>query len=539
LTIVLGYNSNLSLVGVSLSRLPTSSAFSLPATAGASAAALDISGGPGIVRLRETSISDDFEGPLISVMGDRNEVFLDQVSLQSAQLLPVGPVIDTFTGRVPTICLLLTGDGIHAEVRRTRLHWCGAGGVALTGSDGRLHVEDSEFYGGHSGGGGGLLASGPRHNVTMLRSWLRGHWADDIGGAVLMDGDDGVLTLDSCTVEGNQAGAGGAGIALSGARGRLALRDCNITYNVVYFGDGGGVMLDGPNGTVELSRSSFVGNQAGGGEGGGVAIRGAAASVSLCHFRRNQAGGGGGIRIAAPLAAVISSIFVGNQARGGGGGGLQYRHTTDKDASFEVSGSRFLANMATSGGSMWIQTAGAAALRATAIADNTALGTAGGGGLWFSGVVSAAAAGVHGDLSGGGGALNVSRCEVIANRASRGGGGGIVVSGGSLTVDSSRIASNHAGGDGGGVSIAGYPLPRAAGAGGDGGPARFGTWSIASSEISRNTARGAGGGVAVHTKACGVREIATGDGMPIAIWPVTVTAEETDDSHRQVHNKTS
>ncbi len=124
---------------------------------------------------------------------------------------PPGGLLAAATRRVPAVGLALRGRAVRADVRRARVRWCGARGVAFDGAGGALRLADSELVGCAAGngseaaaGGGGLRVAGPGQSAVVTRCALRGNWADGLGGAALLEGDDGALELVGCAVIGNQ-----------------------------------------------------------------------------------------------------------------------------------------------------------------------------------------------------------------------------------------------------------------------------------------------------------------------------------------------
>ena len=503
----LGIHSFLSVEGSLFSRAATSLAPS----------ALAVTGGPSTVTVRDTQFMDVLPGSLLSVAGDGNAIFLEQVYFQSAEPVSTWPYPDACTQRIRTVCLVLDGDGLLADVRRTSYRWCGHGGLTFTGSNSTLRVFDSSFFGGHSSGGSGILAAGPHLTVAVSHSAFSGHWADGLGGALLLTGDDGVLQLESCAVVGNQAGLGGAGVALLGAGARVVLRACNVTDNVLYTGPGGGLLLNGTGigGIAEFFGCAFGRNVALTRGGGALVLSFDAVSVRGCHFEGNQAAAGAGASLEVRTANISSTVFARNVARGGDGGGFCYSYAADASASLEVRGSNFSDNFAGSGGGLSILTTGTAFLAGTGIVSNTALDQNGGGGIWFQTVDGIS--GSDASVAAGAG-LIMSGCNVSSNQARGGDGGGIAVAGGALLVDGTAISANTAAGGGGGIALAGYP------GGGSSGVARAAEWRVTRSHIFENAAASFGGGIVVRGAASSFTELASGPGIPIALLLTTTPA---------------
>jgi hypothetical protein len=154
-------------------------------------------------------------------------------------------------------------------------------------------------------------------NVSISGLTLtQGKGSSGFAGAITV-GDE-VLALSGVVISGNTGGAGGG--VLIAPRSRLTLENSTISGNTAI--TGGGLLLNNDTMTV-VRNSTIVRNQATGlgAEGGGISIL-SNASLTLTNttISGNNAPQGGGIWAQNAITTVEDSTISGNSATGDGGG---------------------------------------------------------------------------------------------------------------------------------------------------------------------------------------------------------------------------
>ncbi|MFE4918378.1 hypothetical protein [Streptomyces sp. NPDC056661] len=224
----------------------------------------------------------------------------------------------------------------------------------------------------------------------------------------------------------------GKDLALRGV-GRAVL-DGNQAGSTVTVGSGAQVHLDCL--TLTHGKAALF--------GGGINNQGTlTVSGSTVRDSTAPSGPGGGIHNQGTLT-VIRSTVRDNYSLGAGGG-------INNNGSLTVRGSDVFGNSGDNGGGIFTYLAGQTArVTHTAVHDNTARATGGGGIGNGQGQVAVSDSAVYGNTapSGGGiwsgGTLAVTRSAVLRNTATGGpgSGGGIYKSGGTVTLDQSVVRDN-------------------------------------------------------------------------------------------------
>ena len=183
----------------------------------------------------------------------------------------------------------------------------GGFGTAIHVSSGTAEVIDTDFIGNTADyHGGAIRVNGSNAVANVEGSLFQNNIAGGKGGAVIISGG-GQATFDGVTFSGNEAkqaksengtvaSAGGA-LMILGDAGAVSITDSAFTGNKASTGRGGAIAIDGSNANT-ITNSTFTGNTAV--EGGAVGLWGGKATFTDTDFIDNTAGGWGG------------AIFVGN-----------------------------------------------------------------------------------------------------------------------------------------------------------------------------------------------------------------------------------
>ena len=271
------------------------------------------------------------------------------------------------------------------------------GGIA---NGGTLSLTDcivsNDTANGGTYGGGGIYNSG---TLTVTNTTISDNATDHTGGGIF-NYPAGSMTLTGITVSNNSSSVGGGLYA----NGSITLADASVSDNAAS-GDGGGIYVTGSvtitggtvngnsgggiyaGGNVFLTDTTVSGNSASS-SGSGAGITGATVALTDSTVSGNSAAFGGGIN--ASTVTLTRSTVSGNSA-GTAGGGIYAGLSVTLDNStlsgnssdwggavyqgggttLHSTNSTITGNSATTeGGGIW--TAGAATLRNTIIAGNTA-----------------------------------------------------------------------------------------------------------------------------------------------------------------------
>ncbi len=204
------------------------------------------------------------------------------------------------------LVLLSTGGKLYVKDSAFKDN-AGGFGTAIHVSSGTAEVIDTDFIGNTADyHGGAIRVNGSNAVANVEGSLFQNNIAGGKGGAVIISGG-GQATFDGVTFSGNEAkqaksengtvaSAGGA-LMILGDAGAVSITDSAFTGNKASTGRGGAIAIDGSE-TNTIKNSTFTGNTAV--EGGAVGLWGGKATFTDTDFIDNTAGGWGG------------AIFVGN-----------------------------------------------------------------------------------------------------------------------------------------------------------------------------------------------------------------------------------
>lgn len=205
------------------------------------------------------------------------------------------------------LVLLSTGGKLYVKDSAFKDN-AGGFGTAIHVSSGTAEVIDTDFIGNTADyHGGAMRVNGSDAVANVEGSLFQNNIAGGKGGAAIISGG-GQATFDGVTFSGNEAkqaksengtvaSAGGA-LMILGDAGKVSITDSAFTGNKASTGRGGAIAIDGSNANT-ITNSTFTGNSAV--EGGAVGLWGGKATFTDTDFIDNTAGGWGG------------AIFVGNR----------------------------------------------------------------------------------------------------------------------------------------------------------------------------------------------------------------------------------
>ena len=368
-------------------------------------------------------------------------------------------------------------EGGSLEIRNARLvngaPAAGESGGAIR-SAGDLDIRNSQIVDntvtGEGASGGAITSTGG--SVLISASRLNRNSAVRAGGALELDGTNAFVRNTRMTA--NDAGTGpgnGGAVHITGA-GQLRLVASSVMNNDAV--EGGG-LWNSSEGTMILQRTEVMGNTASGTNtdgatdagGGGIYNDGGDLIVGAGQITGNDATGeeasGGGVLNKG--AATIRSTTVASNTASRAGGGIEGAGGSTTDIDGATIGGNSVGTAPGNGGGVHVGGDGSATVSNTLVVGNTAGSE--GGGLW-----------------NGGGTMTVVSSVVTENVASgdaaENGGGGLYNDGGTLTVDNTVVDDNQATGT--------------AGSGG-GALNNGGTMTLTETTVESNEANRAGGGV--------------------------------------------
>jgi hypothetical protein len=200
-------------------------------------------------------------------------------------------------GFAPPFRIFRVNDGANATIS----------GLTITNGDG-----DADPGSGH---GGGLLLDGDQGSLTVANSVVTGNRASDGGGGISNGGpvnNGATLVVRNSTVSGNTASFGGGGI--ESAFGEMTVRNSTVSGNTAGF-LGGGIAH---RGTGVIHNTTVSGNQADTGGGIGTGGTDTVLAVRSSTVSSNSAAEGANLRNTNfdPVATLRSTILA--NPRGGG-----------------------------------------------------------------------------------------------------------------------------------------------------------------------------------------------------------------------------
>lgn len=198
------------------------------------------------------------------------------------------------------LVLLSTGGKLYVKDSAFKDN-AGGFGTAIHVSSGTAEVIDTDFIGNTADyHGGAMRVNGSDAVANVEGSLFQNNIAGGKGGAAIISGG-GQATFDGVTFSGNEAkqaksengtvaSAGGA-LMILGDAGKVSITDSAFTGNKASTGRGGAIAIDGSNANT-ITNSTFTGNSAV--EGGAVGLWGGKATFTDTDFIDNTAGGWGG-----------------------------------------------------------------------------------------------------------------------------------------------------------------------------------------------------------------------------------------------------
>ncbi len=248
-------------------------------------------------------------GALVSVAG--GNAAITNVTFEGNKFASVknGETLDGTGAR--GLVLLSTGGKLYVKDSAFKDN-AGGFGTAIHVSSGTAEVIDTDFIGNTADyHGGAMRVNGSDAVANVEGSLFQNNIAGGKGGAAIISGG-GKATFDGVTFSGNEAqqaksengtvaSAGGA-LMILGDAGAVSITDSAFTGNKASTGRGGAIAIDGSKTESQtnhtITNSTFTGNTAV--EGGAVGLWGGKATFTDTDFIDNTAGGWGG------------AIFVGN-----------------------------------------------------------------------------------------------------------------------------------------------------------------------------------------------------------------------------------
>ena len=332
--------------------------------------------------------------------------------------VPAGVYNLTLTGADEDAAL--TGDLDVANNGAVRINGAGMNSTVVDGN-----ASDRVF---HMVNGGNLFVDG-----LGIRNGRSGN------GAGILNGGQGILTVQNSTLSGNASFSVGGGVFNNGT---LTVRNSTLNGNSARFNGGG---ISNSNATATIENTTFIGNTSSGG-GGGLNTVGGSLSLQGSTLSGNGASGrGGGLELEGPTT-IGNTTFLNNTAGTTGGGIFNNGNTT-------VQSSTFSGNSATDGGG--INNVFGLVLSNSTLSNNTATGNGGGIQSNFASL-NIQGSTLNGNTAGnlGGGLYNtgtgtIRNSTFDDNSAVR--GGGISNDSGNLTVRNVTVAGNDATTSGGGI----------------------------------------------------------------------------------------
>ena len=264
-------------------------------------------------------------------------------------------------------------------------NYSGADGGGVQADDvTSVTVTDTTFDGNFAdsdGGGLSVYANGGTDTVTITGVTATDNGAaDQGGGTVLQDIDNGAIVIADSTFTANEGRFGG-GVTFSDFDNTAAtidgsVFDDNIAEQYVgegsFGGPGGGLYLGGLNeSTTIITTTTFDANEAQ--YGGGIAADDAGTvTISESTISNNVAALGGGIAAQDTVMTIVNTTVSGNTATDGSGGGIGIYGVDGTDIS--ISHSTITGNTANYGGGIFLGGYGTATLDHNILDGNVANG---------------------------------------------------------------------------------------------------------------------------------------------------------------------
>lgn len=368
---------------------------------------------------------------------------------------------NTATNEGGAISLYTAGVGrvVGSIISGNKAGGTGGAGIYMLGGNngGNFYVEKSTVSNNTSGGnGGGILVDTDDGTLTVVGSKVTGNSASTGGGLYF---DDGKLVVQSSTFSYNSATGRGGGLAAQFVVS-VAVSGSTFSFNKAD-GSGGGLYLAGSNDGSTITSSKILSNISGG-SGGGVFSKEETLNVTSSLISGNSAAvDGGGVRAESGGTVDFAKVKLINNSAMSHGGGLSTAGTMADAVNIDIESSLFQGNRAAAGGGAYTVGDGAITLAKSKVQNNTAT-SSDGGGMYLRttttlDIISSIFSGNSANDDAGGlalglaGTFTITKSKFLKNAALGDDGGGIAQFDGALTLSGCTITGNSAVGAGGGV----------------------------------------------------------------------------------------
>ena len=315
------------------------------------------------------------------------------------------------------------------------------GAVMLDGSTGDVSITNCTFQNNSATlDGGAVMLGGSIGDVSIQNCIFQNNSVVYGGGAVMLGGSTGNVSITYCTFQNNSATVGGA-VMFDGSTGDVSIAYCTFQNNSASYG-GGAVMLGGSTGNVSITYCTFQNNSAA--VDSAVMLDGSTGDVSITHctFQNNSAtlGDGGAVMLGGSTGnvSITYCTFQNNSAIGNGGAVRLYGSTGNVSITYCT----FQNNSATVGGAVMLDgSTGDVSITYCTFQNNSA--TVGGGAVM---------------LDGSTGYVSITHCTFQNNSATLGDGGAVRLyrSTGNVSISHCTFQNNSATlGDGGAMRLYG------------------------------------------------------------------------------------
>ena len=246
--------------------------------------------------------------------------------------------------------------------------------------------------------------------ITVNKDFsITGNYTEKNGGGIMLNGKNGVLTLDGGSISNNKAKAAAGGV-LTQNSSTFYLKSGKVNNNNA--NTGGGIYVS-TNTTLKMTGGTVSGNSTVKSSGAGIQMLRSTATLSGGSVTGNKSGGaGGGVYLSGATAYLYGTYIANNTAKTNGGGvgtgqaTAKVNGVTQKfQCKLVLSGSTIEKNEAANGGGVIIQSYTVFDMTGGAIRNNKA--TAAAGGVYVSTNAT----------------LNMTGGKVTGNHAVKNGGG--------------------------------------------------------------------------------------------------------------------
>ena len=165
--------------------------------------------------------------------------------------------------------LIAAGPSLDCMVCYFQYNTAGWDGGAIFSYRGTLMMDDAYFEENSADSGGAILLEDGLTTVITSASFINNDATTFFGGAMLIDQDMSVVTIDAVEFEGNSAGSSGGAIYVQ--RGTINISDS--AFRVNHADQGGGAIFTTPDGYLYLDQVEVTGNSSSD-VGGGILLHG-------------------------------------------------------------------------------------------------------------------------------------------------------------------------------------------------------------------------------------------------------------------------